>query len=137
MARLGGMPFQDGKKGADGGIDGIIYFKPDGKKTERVIISIKGGDNVSVGMIRDLAHLVERERAKIGVFVTLAPSTKPMRTEAFGAGFYESEQGRHFRIQIITVADIFAGKQVDIPMRDASPYRTSREHVPIQDSLLI
>ena len=26
------LPFGGKKKGADGGIDGIIYFKPDGKK---------------------------------------------------------------------------------------------------------
>jgi hypothetical protein len=32
------------KKGADGGIDGHIYFKPDGRTTEKAIVSVKGGD---------------------------------------------------------------------------------------------
>ena len=58
------------KKGADSGIDGHIYFKPDGKTTEKAIVSVKGGDNVSVPMIRDLGHVVEREKAKIGLFIT-------------------------------------------------------------------
>ena len=36
------------KKGTDSGIDGIIYFKPDGKTTEKAIVSVKGGENVGV-----------------------------------------------------------------------------------------
>jgi hypothetical protein len=31
------------KKGADSGIDGLIYFKPEGKATEKAIVSVKGG----------------------------------------------------------------------------------------------
>jgi hypothetical protein len=34
-------------------------------------------------------NVVDRENAKIGVFITLADSTGPMRTEAVKAGFYE------------------------------------------------
>jgi hypothetical protein len=30
-------------------------------------------------MIRDLGHVVDREKAKIGVFITLAEPTKPMQ----------------------------------------------------------
>ena len=37
-------------------------------------------------MIRDLGHVVERERAKMGIFITLAEPTKPMQTEAVKAG---------------------------------------------------
>ena len=38
-------------------------------------------------MVRDLGHVVEREKAKIGVFITLSPVTKPMQIEAIKAGF--------------------------------------------------
>lgn len=55
------LPFGGKKKGADGGVGGIIYFKPDGKKTEKAIVSVKGGRNVSVTMIRDLHSAMERE----------------------------------------------------------------------------
>ena len=40
-----------------------IYFKPDGKTTERALISVKGGESVSVGMIRDLVGVINREKA--------------------------------------------------------------------------
>jgi hypothetical protein len=40
-------------------------------------------------MIRDLRGVVEREGAGIGLFLTLAEPTKPMITEAAGAGQYE------------------------------------------------
>ena len=46
-----------GKKGADRGLDGNIYFG----KTSRAIVSIKAGGNVSVPMIRDLRGVIERE----------------------------------------------------------------------------
>ena len=67
-----------------------IYFKPEGKTTEKAIVSVKGGDNVNVSMIWDLAHVVAREKARIGVFITLAESTRPMMTEAIKEGYYET-----------------------------------------------
>jgi site-specific DNA-methyltransferase (adenine-specific) len=73
VSLVNAVPYGGKKKGADTGIDGLIYFKPDGKHTEKAIVSVKGGGSVSVPMIRDLAHVVDREQAKIGVFVTLAP----------------------------------------------------------------
>ena len=54
------QPYGGKKKGADGGIDGLIYFRSDAKTTERAIVSVKGG-GVSVPMVRDLkACLTER-----------------------------------------------------------------------------
>ena len=38
-------------------------------------MSVKGGETVNVAMVQDLAHVVDREKARIGVFVTLADST--------------------------------------------------------------
>ena len=76
------VPFAGKKKGADGGIDGLIYFKPDGKVTERAIVSVKGGDNVSVAMVRDLKGVLDREKAPMGIFLSLVDPTKPMIAEA-------------------------------------------------------
>ncbi len=137
VARVGGIPFQGGKKGADSGIDGLIYFRPDGRTVERAVISIKGGENISVAMVRDFAHVVAREKARVGVFVTLTPPTKPMTTEAYKAGFYESEHGRHLKIQILTVEDLMAGKKPDIPLVDTSVFRRASAHRPEQGSLLL
>jgi site-specific DNA-methyltransferase (adenine-specific) len=132
------LPFGGKKKGADGGIDGIIYFKPDGKRTEKALVSVKGGGNVSVNMIRDLHSAMEREKAPMGVFITAALPTKPMETEAAAVGRFEDEWGRTYpRLQIITLAELFQGKKPDIPFVDpASVKRAKREDTTQQGTLL-
>jgi Restriction endonuclease len=138
VSLVNAVPYGGKKKGADTGIDGIIYFKPDGKQTEKAIVSVKGGGNVSVSMIRDLAHVVEREQAKIGVFVTLAPPTGPMQTEATKAGLYTTPyHGKLPKIQICTIADLFAGKKPIIPFIDPATFRRARPEQPrAQERLL-
>lgn len=123
VSLVNAVPFGGKKKGADGGIDGLIYFKPDGKTTEKAIVSVKGGQNVSVAMIRDLAHVIEREKAKIGVFITLAPPTDPMLKEAIKAGFYETSHGKYSKLQILTIEQLFAGRKPDIPLVDSSAFK--------------
>ena len=92
------------KKGADSGIDGLIYFQDDAGPAKKIIVSVKGGDNVNVAMIRDLGHVVEREKAAIGLLVTLTPPTKPMQTEALAAGYYQSPHfGAFPKLQILTI----------------------------------
>jgi adenine specific DNA methylase Mod len=118
------IPYGDKKKGPDSGIDGFIYFKPDAKTTERAIVSVKGGANVNVSMIRDMAHVVDREKAKIGIFITLADATKPMLTEAIKAGFYESpHHGKIPKLQILTIEELFAGKRPQIPFVDPESFK--------------
>lgn len=105
------QPYQGKKKGADGGTDGIIFFQDDEKGAKKIIVSVKGGENVTRTMIADLKNTVEREKAEIGLFVTLAEATKPMITEAVSAGFYESpHMGAFPKIQILTIADLLSGK---------------------------
>jgi site-specific DNA-methyltransferase (adenine-specific) len=138
VSMVDALPFGGKKKGADGGIDGIIYFKPDGKRTEKALVSVKGGGNVSVNMIRDLHSAMEREKAPIGVFITAALPTRPMETEAASVGRFEDEWGRTYpRLQIITLAELFQGKKPDIPFVDpASVKRAKREDTSQQGSLL-
>ncbi len=122
------LPYGGGKKGADSGIDGLIYFKPDGKTTEKAVVSVKGGQNVSVAMIRDLKAVVEREKAKIGIFITLENPTAPMTKEALAAGYYETEFGQYPKIQILTIEQLFAGDKPHTPWVDATMFkRTGRE----------
>jgi adenine specific DNA methylase Mod len=129
VSLVSAVPFGGRKKGADGGIDGHIYFKPDGKNTEKAVVSVKGGNNVSVSMIRDLAHVVEREKAKIGVFITLAEPTEPMRKEAIKEGYYETGFGKYPKIQIITIQDLFDGKQPNIPLVDPSAFKRAKVEI--------
>ena len=125
---VGAQPFKGGRKGADGGVDGYIWFQPDGKKHEKAVVSIKGGDNVDVRMIRDLIATVDRENAKVGVFVTLAKPTRPMISEAAAAGFYESPlHGRVAKIQILTIENLFEKQQPDLPWIAPSSKSAKRE----------
>ena len=136
VSLVNAVPFAGKKKGADSGIDGLIYFKPEGRTTEKAIVSVKGGENVNVATIRDLAHVVDREKAKIGVFITLAESTRPMRTEAVKTGLYETLYGKYPKIQILTIQELFDGKQPNIPLVDASAFKKApKESQGHQDKL--
>ncbi|MEM8873174.1 MAG: DNA methyltransferase [Planctomycetota bacterium] len=108
---------QEKKKGADKGIDGRLWID-DGGKTRQVIISVKGGKNVSVQMVRDLRGVVEREKAAVGVFITLAEPTKPMVKEAADAGFFESGTvagSKVPRLQILTIQNLLDGDHIELP----------------------
>ena len=114
------QPFGGKKKGADGGIDGIIYFKPDGKTTERCIVSVKGGDNVGVAMVKDLGATMAKEKAAMGIFITLALPTKPMREYAASVGVLHAANGKSYpRLQIVTLAELFQGIRPAVPYIDA------------------
>lgn len=130
VSLVNAVPYGGKKKGADTGIDGIIYFKPDGKTTERAIVSVKGGANVGVAMVKDLIATVDREKAKIGVFITLAEPTKPMEKEAVTAGFYQTDYGKFPKIQILTIEDLFAGKKPHMPWLDPTAFKkAAREDI--------
>ena len=43
---INAVPYGGKKKGADGGIDGYYFCKPDGKNTAAGIVSVKGGENL-------------------------------------------------------------------------------------------
>jgi site-specific DNA-methyltransferase (adenine-specific) len=120
LGLVGARPAQtEQKKGADKGIDGSIYFHDDPRgKTKRIILSVKGGANVNVAMVRDLVGTITREKAEIGALVTFTPSTRPMREEAASAGFYTSPMGgKHRRVQILTIEELLNGKGIDYPAR--------------------
>lgn len=103
-------------RSSDQGIDGQFFFKSDSKKDGLGIISVKAGKNLAPAMIRDLRGTIERENAEIGVFICLAKPTTQMEREAAAAGFFESSQGRHPRIQIRTIEDLLSGKSIDAPL---------------------
>lgn len=65
--------------------------------------------------VHELRGVIQREKAEIGVLLTMQDPPKPMRTEVAGAGFYTSAWGSHPRLQILTVAELLAGQGIDIP----------------------
>lgn len=114
-AMLNAQPHPKPKKGADKGKDGIIYFADVQNKkpvTQKMIVSIKGGENIGVAMIRELITVVKQQSAEMGLFVTLNPPTKNMVQEAVREGFYQAGNGQQYpRIQILTVEELLAGKR--------------------------
>ena len=116
LSLIAAQPGNLSKKGADRGIDGNIYFA----KTARAIVSVKAGDNIGVGMIRDLRGVIEREGAEIGVFLTLTEPKKTMITEAAAAGLFEMEGNDPVpRIQIVTIDEALTlrDRAVRLPLR--------------------
>jgi hypothetical protein len=130
LSLINAQPGNLGKKGADRGLDGVIYFG----KTSRAIVSVKAGANVGVEMVRSLDSVVKRERAEIGVLLTLTPPTRNMTSEAAAAGRHE-EPGFEAvpRLQIVTVEEAMRlrDRAVQLPARrDDAFKRAAREEAP-------
>ena len=117
LGLVGARP-AEGKKGADQGIDGRLYFHDEQEKakTKQVILSVKAG-KPAASHVRDLRGVVDREGAAIGALISMAEPTKAMRSEAASGGWYEATAWgtKHPRIQLLTVAELLEGKRIDMP----------------------
>ena len=117
MSLLEAFPREQKKRGADQGVDGVVYFIDGPRRTvNKAIVQVKSG-RVSSPHIRDLADTVEREKAAMGLFITLEEPTRDMRREAAGAGFYHSDlwQADFPKMQIRTVGELLEGRAFEIP----------------------
>ena len=117
MSLLEASPREQSRRGADRGIDGIVYFIDGPRRSPRkAIVQVKSG-RVSSPLIRDLKGTVQREKAALGLFITLEEPTSAMRTEAVSAGFYHSDvwQRDYPKIQLRTIAELLEGKTFDLP----------------------
>ena len=116
LGLVGARPIEE-KKGADKGIDGKIVFQGDAVgKFEQVIISVKAG-HTGRDHVHSLGGVINREKAAIGVLITMLDPTGPMKEEAVTAGFFESKTwGKKYpKIQLLTIAELLAGKKIDMP----------------------
>jgi DNA modification methylase len=100
------------KKGADKGIDGIVYFQGDKNDPEKIIFQVKSG-KIKSGDIRDLLGTMTIESASLAIFITLEEPTKDMLKTAKSAGFYQSKYMSHScdKIQIVTIKEIIEDQQ--------------------------
>jgi site-specific DNA-methyltransferase (adenine-specific) len=89
---------------------------------------MKGGKG-SVDHVRDLRGVLDRERAAIGVMITLQPPTKTMITEAAGAAFYVHKlNGQQYpKLQLRTVKELIDGKGIERPSSVAAVDETFRK----------
>ena len=63
------------------------------------------------------------EEAKTDPTKADAAKADAAKTEAVKAGFYETPYGKYPRLQILTIADLFDGRQPNIPLVDPSSFR--------------
>ncbi|MGN6771583.1 MAG: DNA methyltransferase [Rhizobiaceae bacterium] len=130
--RVGAQTYREEKRGADRGIDGNIFFKNGPFGEGRIIVSVKGGENVGVQMVRDLLGVIDREEAEMGILVTLTEPTAPMLREAHDARFVaRSAHGRLPRLQVVTVEDILHDRvklpPLPQPERKLTPSRKRKD----------
>ena len=128
VSLLEAQPQSEQRRGADRGIDGMLYFF-DGpsRAPQKAVIQVKGG-RVSSPQVRDLAGVVEREKAALGLFISLEPPTRDMRQEAAAAGLFHSLWwNQHFpKIQLRTVGEMLSGNGFDLPLRSTPEYRPAQ-----------
>lgn len=126
---LGGQAgSKQGKKGSDKGIDGVITFDEGNNKFNKLLVQVKGG-KVKSGDIRDLRGAIDREKAAMGVFITLENPSRDMVTEAASMGYYHSPAwGRDYpRLQILTIADLLNGVEVKMPQQAAVTFKQAEK----------
>ncbi|QFQ88277.1 site-specific DNA-methyltransferase [Paracoccus kondratievae] len=118
--RIGAM--HSGRFRNDGGIDGSFYFLHGRDEASRGIVSVKAGRNLNPGMVRDLVGTLQRERqmtgdpSTIAVLITAHPPTSGMVDEARRVGRVETMAGDIPAVQILSVADLFGGRTIQVPL---------------------
>ncbi|CAA2101854.1 Modification methylase MboII [Methylobacterium bullatum] len=134
--KIGAQPYKGGRKGMDRGIDGYLHFRDADKRPQFAIVSVKGGGHKS-GDVRDLKGTLEREKAALGLFLTLNEPTREMNREAAAAGFYETGGMKFPKVQILTAAQIIGGAQPKVPFSFTEGFKkAARETGGGQGSLL-
>ena len=105
------------KKVADGGYDGYITFYDNNKKKHFALIETKSG-KLTVKNLREFVHVIETQKATVGIFVCFAENvTREMTKCAKDAGHITMDGAEYpmDKVQIITIEDLFAGKQPQLP----------------------
>lgn len=131
----GGDGGKTGKKGSDRGIDGVIIFTEDIKgKAGKIIVQVKGGA-VSSGAVRDLAGVLDAEKAAMGILLTLKKVSPEMKLAADKAGAYHSDLWNmdYPRVQVVTVEDLLLDKRPELPRWLDDPHKKAER---VKDSAM-
>lgn len=115
LTLVDGQPRDGGKKGADKGVDGFVYFQDDASTVGQAIVSVKGGENIHAQHVRDLIGAMHNNRAKLGILVTLNRPTSAMERAAREAESVDAGGKFRPRVQICTVEDLLKGRKPNLP----------------------
>jgi site-specific DNA-methyltransferase (adenine-specific) len=69
---------------------------------------------------------MDREKAALGLFLTLNKPTREMEREAASAGFYETGGKKFPRLQILTAMQILDGKLPQVPFGFTEGFKTAK-----------
>jgi len=108
------------KRTNDGGIDGRIYISIQGSENlASMIVEVKGGENIGIGVIRELRGVMERSGAEMaGLIVRTELGETKKRNfvkEMASAGDLDVMGKKYPRIQILTVSEILEGNLFNTP----------------------
>jgi DNA modification methylase len=108
------------KKGSDGGIDGIAYFldfdKRGFEEYKQILFSVKTNKILAPSVIRDLNGTIEREKAAMGVLLTLYPMGNLIKESKKYGVFANNMLGQTYpKILIVSIEEILSGKTIKIP----------------------
>jgi len=107
----------------------VISFLADGRKQVGTItVSVKGGENVNPGMVRDLIGTVDKDGTQMGILITRVEPTKGMRETATKARFYTwpAYESTHPKIQIVTVQELLDDVRLDMPVKHGTHAQARR-----------
>jgi site-specific DNA-methyltransferase (adenine-specific) len=141
LSLIDARPLKEGDgKGADRGVDGLLYFYDSKDERRKIIVQVKGG-GVKRGDVATLLGDVNNQKSAGGILLTLEKPTKPMRDEAADAGRYQSKLWHdkdYPKIQILTIEGLLdKTERVDAPPQ-ANPFaKAQRESTPQKQADLI
>lgn len=141
LSLVDARPLKEGDgKGADRGVDGLLYFHESKTERAKIIVQVKGG-GVKRGDVATLLGDVNNQKAVAGVLITLEKPTKPMREEAAEAGSYSPKlwpSKRFPKIQILTIEGLLSGiERLDAPPQANLFAKAEREDTAaVQEELL-
>lgn len=111
----------------DGGVDGraTLAFKPVDHRSRLALAQVKGG-GFNLSQLRDFIHVTDRDKAALGVYVTLDPVTSPAATrEAARARTVTVGADRYPRCQLWSISDHFEKRRPHLPTM-TDPYTGKR-----------
>lgn len=114
----------------DGGVDGraTLAMAPDDADSRLALAQVKGG-RFSVSHFRDFRHVLDRERAALGCFVTLDPPPARRRADAKQAGRVHVSGRPYDRLHLWSMADYFDRRYPALPiMNDPYSGRPLNQH---------
>jgi DNA modification methylase len=120
-------------KGADRGVDGMLYFYEGKEERRKILVQVKGG-SVKRADVATLLGDVNNQRFAAGILITLEKPSKPMRTEAADAGRYKSKLWHNKdypKIQILTIEGLLdRTERVESPPQGNPFAKAQREAKP-------